>query len=90
MVKTIIIIALIVVVLSMLAMFIRIIKGPTLPDRVLAAVPKKAKIPISKITTSKYCEPINTLYNATHAINCNYYCFNCRSIIDASNVYSYY
>jgi multisubunit Na+/H+ antiporter MnhF subunit len=43
MVKTIIIIALIVVVLSMLAMFIRIIKGPTLPD---------------------------TLYNATHAINC--------------------
>ena len=36
MVKTIIIIALIVVVLSMLAMFIRIIKGPTLPDRVLA------------------------------------------------------
>ena len=34
------------------------------------AVPKKAKIPISKITTSKYCEPINTLYNATHAINC--------------------
>ena len=34
--KTIIIIALIVVVLSMLAMFIRIIKGPTLPDRVLA------------------------------------------------------
>ena len=38
MVKTIIIIALIVVVLSMLAMFIRIIKGPTLPDRVLIGI----------------------------------------------------
>ncbi|MBI5971907.1 Na(+)/H(+) antiporter subunit F1 [Staphylococcus devriesei] len=36
MVKIIIIIALIIVVISMLAMFIRIIKGPSLADRILA------------------------------------------------------
>ncbi|MCI2773534.1 monovalent cation/H+ antiporter subunit F [Staphylococcus petrasii] len=36
MVKLIMLIALIIVVLSMLAMFIRIIKGPTLADRILA------------------------------------------------------
>lgn len=36
MVKLIMLIALIIVVLSMLAMFIRVIKGPTLADRILA------------------------------------------------------
>lgn len=36
MVKIIMIIALIVVAISMLAMFVRIIKGPTLADRILA------------------------------------------------------
>ena len=36
MLKIIMIIALIVVAISMLAMFVRIIKGPTLADRILA------------------------------------------------------